>query len=143
MIDKCMSLFRKYREIILYIFFGGLTTVVNYVVYVACAALLEGHGATIASTVIAWIISVLFAYVTNRRWVFDSKVCGFSGLCRECAAFVGARVASGVLDVAIMYVAVDLLHFNDKIIKLASNVLVIIINYILSKFFVFKAKPAD
>lgn len=136
--DKLKALFIKYYDVIAYLFFGVCTTVVNIVVYAICAKVL--HFNTVVSTTIAWILSVAFAYITNRIWVFKSKVKDFKGIMREICSFVAARLATGVLDLLIMYVFVDLLHWPDMIIKVASNILVIVLNYIASKLFIF-AKP--
>ena len=90
---------------------------------------------TVPATVIAWLVAVVFAYWSNRVYVFHSK----SGeILREAAEFFSARIATGVLDVIIMYLFVDVWGFYDVWVKTVSNILVIILNYILSKFFIFK-----
>lgn len=132
---KIKELFAKYREMILYLFFGGCTTLVNIVVYYICSRI--GLG-TAVSTVIAWVLSVLFAYVTNRKYVFESKAVGFVPILKETAGFFLCRLATGLLDLAIMVVCVDLLHFNDMIIKILSNIVVIVLNYVASKLLIFK-----
>lgn len=126
------------REMLMYLMFGVLTTVVNYIAYYAFSRLADWES-TVIPTAIAWVIAVLFAYLTNRRWVFKSTAKGFKPVARELAAFIGARAASGAIDIAIMYIFVDIAGFSDLIIKFLSNVLVIILNYVLSKLFVFKA----
>lgn len=136
--ETMRKLFAKYHELILYIIFGVLTTLVNYIVYLLGMFVLPEAYANVVSTCIAWVISVLFAYFTNRKWVFASKASGFAPCLKECTAFFAARIFSGALDLAIMYAAVDVMGLDGRIIKLLSNVLVIIINYILSKFIVFK-----
>lgn len=135
---KIRLYYEKYKDIVLYLFFGVLTTLVNYAAYFACARLLPVQTTTIP-TAIAWIVSVLFAYATNRKWVFESNTQG-TAAAKEFTAFVGARLASGAMDVGIMYLAVDLLGYSDLIMKLLSNVIVVIVNYFLSKFFIFKKK---
>ena len=129
------ALFSKYKELILYVFFGGLTTLVNWGLYTLLVELF--HVPYLWSTAVSQIAAILFAYVTNRIWVFESKVRGIRGISLEMAKFFGCRAASFVLDLGCMYVGVDLLHINDKWMKLLSNVVVIIVNYILSKLFVF------
>lgn len=124
----------------MYLIFGVLTTLVNYVVYLSWVYAFPGKTANVAATVTAWIVSVLFAYFTNRKWVFQSGVTGFQAKLRECGAFFGGRAATGLLDLGIMYLAVDILSFDGRIIKLLSNVLVIILNYILSKLVIFKKR---
>ncbi len=136
--EKLKTLFFKYKEPILYIFFGGCTTVVNYVSYLVLEHALSVH--YMAATVIAWFLSVVFAYLTNRKWVFESSVHTPAAVIKEAASFFASRIFSGVMDAALMYLCVDLLSFNSDISKLAINVLVIILNYILSKLLVFRKK---
>ena len=131
------DLLRKNRELISYLVFGVLTTLVNYVSYLLFAPLFE---TTTVPTVIAWILSVIFAYVTNRIFVFRSKVRGWKALSFEMVSFFGARALSGVLDVGFMWLFADYLGFNDKCMKLVSNVFVIIFNYVASKLVIFRKK---
>lgn len=133
-----LTLFRKYKNIILYLFFGVCTTLVNILVYSVCAHQLLLS--TMTSTCIAWILAVLFAYVTNRKWVFESQAYTLSAILKELWAFFACRLATGVFDFVIMYVGVDLLHFNDIILKAAANVMVIVLNYLASKFIIFCRK---
>lgn len=132
-----IGMLRKYRKVILFLFFGVCTTLVNIISYYICSKI---GLATAVSTVIAWVLSVLFAYVTNRKYVFESKAFGFAPILRETASFFLCRLATGLLDLAIMVVFVDLLHFNGMIIKILSNIIVIIINYVASKLMIFKNK---
>lgn len=135
--ERIKELFKKYREMILYLFFGGCTTLVNIISYYICSKI--GIG-TALSTVIAWVLSVLFAYITNRKYVFESKAFGFAPILKETAGFFLCRLATGLLDLAIMVVFVDFLHFNDMLIKILSNIIVIVLNYIASKLMIFKSK---
>lgn len=128
----------KYKELILYLFFGGCTTLINIIVYYLMARM--GDISTIPATVAAWVVSVAFAYVTNRIWVFESKNKGIKAILKEFEAFVACRLISGVLDVIIMWLFVDMLAMNDMVIKIISNIIVIIINYIASKCFIFKKR---
>lgn len=135
------SLYDKYKDVIPYLFFGVCTTVVNVVVYwIAAHPLNLG---TMPSTIIAWILAVLFAYITNAKWVFFSKAAGFNEKFKEMISFFACRLATGVLDWACMFVFVDVLNLNDIIIKTLSNVLVIILNYIASKLIIFKKKNEE
>ena len=136
--NRITELYKKHKEIILYLVFGGLTTLVNYASYFIFSHLI--NCSVVTSTIIAWIIAVLFAYITNKLWVFESKSIKKKALLKEAVSFFAARAFSGVLDVGIMALFVDELHFNDLIIKILSNIVVIIINYILSKFWIFKKK---
>lgn len=132
------QLFIKYKEMILYIIFGGGTTLVNIFVYYICAHPLSFP--TVPSTVTAWVMSVAFAYVTNRIYVFESHSRGLTAILREIVSFVGCRLLTGLMDLVVMYICVDLLHFNDLIIKIISNILVIVLNYIASKLLIFRKK---
>ena len=94
------------------------------------------------SNTISFLFAMTFAYVTNKIWVFESKVKGLKANLIEIVAFLSCRVLTGLMDMAIMYLCVDLLGWNDMIIKLASNVLVVIVNYIGSKLVIFKNKES-
>jgi len=120
----------------MYLFFGGLTTLVNIVSYFAFTRIFQ-FGTTPA-TVISWILSVVFAYITNRKWVFESNATGFSKISKEIAAFFSARLFSGALDLGIMLLFVKILGLNDLIVKVLSNILVVILNYFFSNLFIFK-----
>lgn len=131
-----MDLFKKYKFIILYGIFGVLTTVINIAVYGIFYSVLDVSN--VISNIIAWVISVLFAFITNKLWVFESKSFNFKLFVKELGSFTVCRVATGVLDLGIMFVGVDLLKGPAIILKILSNVIVIILNYILSKLLVFK-----
>ncbi len=132
------GILKKYKEPILYIFFGGLTTVVSFLSYWVFVDAFHIH--YMASTVLSWVVSVTFAYVTNRKWVFESQARGAGAVVKEMFGFYVCRIASGVMEMGMMYVGVDLLQLNDKGVKLAANVFVILANYILSKLVVFRKK---
>ena len=129
---------KKYQSFVFYAVFGVFTTVVNIVTYSICYNKL-GIGNTL-SNVVAWILAVFFAYVTNKVWVFDSKSWKWSVLRREIPAFISCRLATGVLDIAIMFVCEDILGWPAMLMKIVSNVLVIILNYVFSKLIIFKKK---
>ena len=132
------ALFLKYYDIITYLFFGGLTTVVNYLVYLPCLHWL--HLPAAVSNVIAWAAAVAFAFLTNKPFVFKSHDWSAKTLIPELTKFVSCRVASGVLETLIILVTVDLLHWNGDIMKLVTSVLVIILNYVASTLLIFKKK---
>lgn len=136
MIKFILGLMKKYQSLISYAVFGVLTTVVNIVTYSVCYHRM-GIGNTL-SNVIAWILAVAFAYVTNKLWVFDSKSWKPQVLKREIIAFVSCRLATGILDIAIMFVCVDLLGMHAMLMKIISNILVIVLNYVFSKLIIFK-----
>ena len=132
------ELFSKYSHIIAYGVFGVLTTLANIVVYWIMAHVF--HLGTMPSTLVAWVSAVLFAYVTNRKWVFHSEASGRKSILKELVSFFACRIATGVLDWVCMYVFVDVLHINDMFIKVSVNILVIILNYVASKLVIFKKK---
>lgn len=134
------ELFNKYKEIIMYLIFGVLTTVISLIVYYTITYTILNPNNSIylqIANILSWIAGVLFAYFTNRKYVFESKN---KNKLKEFASFVGSRVTTLILDMLIMGVGVSLLHGNDKILKLISQVLVIVGNYVLSKLIVFKKK---
>lgn len=131
------ALLRKNRELISYLVFGVLTTLVNYISYLLFAPLFE---TTTIPTAIAWVLSVIFAYITNRIFVFRSEARGWKALSFEVISFFGARALSGVLDIGFMWLFADYMGFNDKWMKLISNVFVILFNYVASKLVVFHKK---
>lgn len=126
----------KYKGFLLYVVFGVATTVVNIAVYWLAAYLMQFG--TILSTVVAWGVAVLFAYFTNRKWVFQSLEKSLPEVMKEIVSFFVCRLATGVIDLLCMYIFVDVLKFNDVMIKVSTNILVIILNYVASKLFVFK-----
>lgn len=138
MISKIRNLICKYWDILSYLFFGVLTTVVNYLVYLPCYNLL--HFSASVSNVIAWVVAVAFAYLTNKPFVFKSHDWSWKTVAPELAKFVGCRIGSGFVETAIIFTMVDLLHFNGNVWKLITSVLVVILNYVGSKLLVFRKK---
>ena len=126
----------KYWYILSYLFFGGLTTAVNYIVYLPCFNLLGLPAAV--SNVIAWAAAVLFAFLTNKPFVFKSHDWSAKTVWPEFTKFVVCRIGSGVMETAIIFVTVDLLYWNGNWMKLATSVLVVILNYFASKLLVFR-----
>lgn len=138
MIGKIKELYIKYKEIINYLIVGGLTTFVALGVYYGSVLtfLNPNNGIELQiANILSWIAGVIFAYFTNRKYVFESKN---PNKLQEAAKFTASRLVTLFLDMATMFIGVTLLKFNDKIIKLIAQVLVIIGNYIFSKLFVFK-----
>ena len=133
---KIRVLLEKYWDILAYLFFGVLTTAVNYLVYLPCFNLL-GLSAAV-SNVIAWVVAVAFAYLTNKPWVFKSHDWSWQTVIPELTKFVGCRGGSGALETGIIFLTVDLLGFNGNVMKLVTSVLVVVLNYIGSKLLVFK-----
>lgn len=131
---------KRNYDILAYLFFGVLTTLVNYLVYLPCYNLL-GISATV-SNVIAWAVSVIFAFLTNKPFVFHSHDWSAKVVFPELTKFVGCRVLSGALESLAIFVTVDLMHWNGNIMKLILSVAVVILNYVGSKLLVFVKKDA-
>lgn len=140
--EKLKTMFRtlwaKYSDAIPYLIFGVLTTVVNYLVYIPVYNL-AGLSATV-SNMVAWVAAVVFAFLTNKPFVFKSHDWSWKVVGPELAKFVGCRVGSGVAETVIIFLAVDLLQGNGNLWKLLTSVLVVILNYFGSKLLVFRKK---
>jgi len=138
MIQTIKSLVHKYWDVLTYLIFGVLTTVVNYLVYLPVYNLM-GLSAAV-SNAIAWVVAVAFAYLTNKPFVFRSHDWSLKTVIPELTKFVSCRVVSGVAETLILLVTVDILHWNGNIWKLVTSVLVVVLNYFASKFVVFAKK---
>lgn len=131
-----MNLYKKYREVIDYIIFGGLTTLVNIVAFFIFETLL-GWPYLIANAV-AIVLSILFAYITNKLFVFKTRDMTFSENTIEFVKFIGFRLVSGLADMAAMWILVDLITIDTNIAKLLTQFIVVVLNYVFSKLFIFK-----
>lgn len=134
--SKLYGFLVRHRDILIYLIFGALTTAVNYLVYLPCYNLL-GLSATL-SNVLAWAAAVLFAYLTNKPFVFRSHDWSAATVIPELTKFVGCRLGSGAVETLILLLTVDILRWNGNFIKLAVSILVVILNYIGSKLLVFR-----
>lgn len=133
---KLHKLLRKYEDVLSYLFFGVLTTLVNYMVYLPCYNRLNLDAAL--SNVVAWVVSVAFAYLTNKPFVFKSHDWSMKTVIPESTKFLGCRVGSGLLETGFIFLTVDLLSWNGNLMKLITSVLVVVLNYLGSKLLVFK-----
>lgn len=136
--EKIKELYVKYKEIINYLIFGVLTTVVNILSYAIFAKIF--HIDEVVSNVIAQIISILFAYVTNKIYVFESKTTNIKDILRELISFFGCRIFTAVLDTALFAFMVKKIGINDLIAKCVTQVIVIVLNYLFSKILIFRKK---
>lgn len=136
-----IELFKKHKEAILYLVFGGLTTLVNIVTYTLLYYLAGVSNSM--SNVYAWILSVVFAYITNKLFVFENKSFAMPKLLVEIGSFFSCRLLTGLLDIGIMFLFVDVLAWHALLMKILSNIIVIILNYIASKFIIFKKGKED
>jgi len=150
MMTKIKELIFKYKELIIYVFFGGLTTVVNLLVFALFTRLL-GSERYLITNIIAWFAAVSFSYVTNKIWVFESKSWKTKVLVKEIPSFFAARVLTLGIEEAGLYFFVDILSFSEISLKLFSfeiggeliakaviAVVVVVINYVFSKLVIFK-----
>ena len=135
--DKLKELCRKHREILLYVFFGGVTTVVSLGSFILFDKLL--HILELIANVLSWILAVGVAYATNRRWVFRSRSAG-SAFWMELFAFYGGRLATLGLEEGILLIFATWLGFDGTLVKLVTQGAVLVGNYIISKFLIFRKK---
>lgn len=132
----CTKLYTKYKEIFLYLVFGVLTTVINIVSFWLLNDILKIEYKI--SNVIAWILAVIFAFLTNKTIVFESKNKNKEEITKEVITFFIARLFSLVVDMVIMILMIDIININSLVAKIISNVVVVVINYIFSKFIIFR-----
>lgn len=138
MMKKVVLLLNNYKGVINYLFFGVCTTVINVIAYTLfynCLGM-----SNVPATVVAWGLAVVFAFITNKLFVFESKSFEPSVLFKEISSFFLCRVLTGLLDVLIMYIAVDVFASSPLLWKILSNILVILLNYVASKLVIFKNK---
>lgn len=136
--NQLWALYLRYKEIVTYVFFGCCTTAVNYMVYFVSYYAL--HIPNVPSDALAWIISVAFAFVTNKLFVFESKSRQIKLVLFELLSFVGCRAATGLTDVGLMYLLVDVSKGHPVVMKVAVSVITAILNYIFSKLFIFSKR---
>jgi putative flippase GtrA len=129
-------LIEKHRDVLSYLFFGCVTTLVNYIVYFLLYNIAHLSGAY--SNTIAWAVAVAVAFVTNKPFVFKSYDWSWKTVWPELVKFVGSRIGSGLLETGIIVVTVDQLSMDGNVMKLLTGILVIVLNYIAGKCLVFK-----
>jgi len=136
--NRLVNVYKKHEEVIIYLIVGVMTTILNLVIYYGCVFTVlnpEDKLELQIANLIAWTVGVIFAYFMNRKYVFKSKNIDIK---KEATKFLSSRVVTLLMDMFIMFFTVSILRFNDKIMKIFSNILVIILNYIFSKLLVFK-----
>ena len=131
-------LYEKYKDVVLYLFFGVCTTVANVITYWLAAH--PFNLGTMPSAIIAWVVAVTFAYITNRKWVFHSSASGGKEIFAELTSFFACRLATGGVDWGCMLLFVDIMGMNDMLVKCAANIIVIVLNYVASKLVIFQSK---
>lgn len=146
MIEFIINMYKKYEEAVNYLFFGFLAFLVNMLAYAAAAKVLGADEDKVVlvliATALAWVVAVLFAYWTNRTFVFKSKVMDKTGMHKEFVSFISARIVTGIMELVLMYILVDVIRVDDVVSKFICNVIVIVSNYIFSKLWVFRKKQA-
>ena len=135
-LKKLADWYRKHQEGMRYLIFGALSTVVNIVSYALLYYLF--HISNAVSNILAWIIAATFAYITNKLYVFDSKVNNKKELLKEIVYFYGCRLFTLAIDEGIMILAVDRFKWNEILMKIVANIIVIILNFIFSKILIFR-----
>ena len=136
--EKIKSLLRKYKELILYVFFGGMTTLVDFVVYWIFTRLVPIG--TVPAQVVSIADAIVFAYFVNKIFVFEDKCSSAGEAIRQFLSFASMRVLSGVFQTAALWLFADVLSFYDMAVKLIVAVVVVILNYIFSKLIIFRKK---
>lgn len=136
MINKIKALAVKYRELILYIFFGGMTTVVDFVVFWIFTRPIQLE--KVPAQIISIAAAIVFAYIVNKKFVFSDKSSSFSGALKQFISFASMRVLSGAFQTFALWLFSDILKLYDMAVKLAAAVIVVILNYIFSKLIIFR-----
>lgn len=143
-LGKLADIYESHKEGMRYIIFGALTTIVNIIVggiaYYIFFSKLEESVKVNASTIIAIIAAWIFAYITNKIYVFDSKTNNFKELMKEIISFIGCRIVTAIIEIVLMHVFVTKLQFNYMLMKIIVNIIVIILNFVFSKLLIFKKK---
>lgn len=140
-LKRFYPLYAQYKEILLYLFFGGLTFVVSIVSY-AFFELTVGLTPLIAN-IFSWILAVSFAYITNRIWVFKNTASGWKDIVREIVSFFGGRLLTLGIEEVILLVGISVLLLNSIAVKIIAQIVVIVLNYFISKILIFNTKKAD
>ncbi len=140
--NNIINLYKKYQEIINYLIVGVLTTVVSIVTYFLFSLVLdiENNILFILANILSWICAVIFAYITNKKFVFNTTTSNKKEEIKVFSMFVSSRITTLLIELAFMFVTVKIILINDKIAKVIAQFIVIVLNYILSKLFVFKKK---
>ena len=145
--DKLMELpilrifnpfYKKYKELLLYLFFGGLSFIVSIATYALFNVGMNIN--ELIANVLSWIITVMFAFLTNRVWVFQSTTNGVAEFVKQMLVFYSGRVITLVVEEVILLVFITWLGFNSMLIKVIAQVIVILLNYVISKLVVFRKK---
>ena len=138
--ELIIKIYRKYKEAIDYLFWGGVAFVLSMVLFYVFANVMDIYEQI--ANILSWIICVIFTYLTNRIFVFQSKVKGIKKIFKEFKDFVTARLLTLVMENVILFVMIDLLTINNMVSKLVGQFVVIVSNYFLSKLWIFKKEKS-
>lgn len=129
--------YKKYKEVLMYLFFGGIAFFLNIGLFVLFCEMM--NITELIANVICWVICVLFQFFTNRTWVFDGHVNSAGEFVKQMGSFFGGRIFTLVVEEVILAIFITWLGLNSTIVKLVAQVIVIVLNYVVSKLFVFKS----
>ena len=131
-------IYHQHKEILLYLFFGGLTFIVSIGSYAFFEISIKLE--PLIANIFSWILAVLFAYITNRIWVFENTARNFADICKEISSFFGGRIVTLVIEEIILYVGIEILSVNSIVVKVIGQIIVIVSNYFISKVLVFRSR---
>lgn len=143
--DKLMELpilcifdpfYKKHKEMLLYLFFGGLSFIVSIGTYALFNVMFSIN--ELIANILSWVITVMFAFLTNRVWVFNSPTKSTNEFIRQLFAFYGGRIVTLIIEEMILFIFITWLNFSSMIVKIIAQIIVIILNYIISKLVIFK-----
>lgn len=135
-LNRFALVYKKNKEVLLYSFFGGLTFIVSIGTYAVFNVFLSIN--ELIANVMSWIFAVLFAFLTNRIWVFQAPTNTIQEFVKQMFSFFGGRLVTLAVEEVILLVFITILGFGSMLIKVAAQIVVIVLNYIISKFYVFK-----
>lgn len=133
---KFYNIYKEKKEVLLYLFFGGLTFVISVLTYAYFNQMVKMPA--LIANIISWVLAVLFAFLTNRVWVFQSVTKTVNAFIKQMISFFAGRIVTLLIEEAILGIFVDMLHFNSVLTKIIAQVIVIVLNYVISKAFIFK-----
>lgn len=145
--DKIMELpflgvlkpfYKKHKEILLYLFFGVLTMGISIISYAICNVVFKINA--LIANIISWTLAVLFAFYTNRIWVFCAKTKSMRDLMVQMFFFYGGRIVTLIIEEVILFLFITILHYGSMEVKIVAQIVVVILNYIISKLWVFTVK---
>ena len=135
MLSRVKLFYKTHKELLLYLFFGGLTFIVSIASYALFIEVFKADA--LIANIFSWILAVSFAFFTNRTWVFESKAVGRKAILEEMGKFAFGRIATLLIEEGILFVFIKWLHFDSMAVKVAAQIIVIVLNYVISRLWVF------